>query len=436
MNRDPSMEQTVAGQIVIHDIPDLPVISATERQLLRGLAARVAELSARPVEAEKRALWASHNDLDATVRPLVFIDPENGWNEIVTQADLRCGHPLLRVWEMALRKEIFWAEGMRDDRVIEPYFNVPYLYEDTGWGLVERVIRPEEGNGSYVWDAPIEDYDRDLERLCYPEIHIDQERSGAVLILAEEILGDLLTVRRRTAWWWTMGLTWEFINLRGLQNLMMDMYDRPDGVHALMAFLRDGTAHMVDFLEREGLLNLNTEGTYVASGGFGWTSQLPAPGFDPAHVRAEDMWGFAESQETVGVSPSMFAEFIAPYQRPLLERFGLNCYGCCEPLDHRWEIVRGMPRLRRVSVSAWASIPKMSEYLGADYVMSIKPSPTALATPRMNETAVREELRRTLEATRGNVVELIMKDNHTLGGNPRNATRWVEIVREEIARLY
>jgi hypothetical protein len=436
MDHDPSMEQTVAAQNLIRDIPDLPVVTAAEREVLRGLATRMAELAARPIEDEKRALWTAHNDLDATVRPLVFIDPENGWNEIVTQADLQCRHPLLRVWEMTLRKEIFWGEGMRDDRVIEPYFNVPYVYEDTGWGLVERVIRPEEGNGSYVWDAPIKDYDRDLERLRYPEIIVDAGRSAAVLALAEEILGDLLTVRRRTIWWWTMGLTWEFINLRGLENLMVDMYDRPDGVHALMAFLRDGTAHMVDFLEREGLLALNTAGTYVGSGGFGWTSQLPAPGFDPAHVRTVDMWGFAESQETVGVSPAMFAEFIYPYQRPLLERFGLNCYGCCEPLDRRWEVVRQLPRLRRVSVSAWASIPKMSEYLGADYIMSIKPSPTALSMPHLNEAAVREELRRTLEDTRGNVVELIMKDNHTLGRNPRNATRWVEIVREEIARLY
>jgi hypothetical protein len=29
-----------------------------------------------------------------------------------------------------------------------------------------------------------------------------------------------------------------------------------------------------------------------------------------------------------------------------------------------------------------------------------------------------------------------MKDNHTLGGNPTNITRWVEIMREEIGRLY
>ena len=28
-----------------------------------------------------------------------------------------------------------------------------------------------------------------------------------------------------------------------------------------------------------------------------------------------------------------------------------------------------------------------------------------------------------------------MKDNHTLGGNPHNAVRWVEIAREEIERV-
>jgi hypothetical protein len=147
------------------------------------------------------------------------------------------------------------------------------------------------------------------------------------------------------------------------------------------------------------------------------------------------MWGFAESQETVGVGPEMFAEFIYPYQRPILERFGLNCYGCCEPVNSRWQVIEQFPRLRRVSSSPWADIDEMSEFLGADYVLSIKPSPTALAQAHMDEDVVRQEIRHDLQATRDNVVELIMKDNHTLGGNPRNATRWVEIVREEIASL-
>jgi hypothetical protein len=29
-----------------------------------------------------------------------------------------------------------------------------------------------------------------------------------------------------------------------------------------------------------------------------------------------------------------------------------------------------------------------------------------------------------------------MKDNHTLGKKPANATRWVEIMREEISHVY
>ena len=52
----------------------------------------------------------------------------------------------------------------------------------------------------------------------------------------------------------------------------------------------------------------------------------------------------------------------------------------------------------------------------------------------MDEEVVRADLRRTLELTRGCIVELIMKDNHTLGGNPRNLVRWVQIAREEIER--
>ena len=149
-----------------------------------------------------------------------------------------------------------------------------------------------------------------------------------------------------------------------------------------------------------------------------------------------DMWGFCESQETEGVSPDMFAEFILPYQLPILERCGLNYYGCCEPIDPRWEHVRKIPRLRRVSSSPWADKRIMREQLGRDYIISVKPNPSFWAMPVIEEDNARAEIRETLEATKGGVLEIFMKDNHTLGKNPRNATRWVEIAREEINRIY
>ncbi|MCF7941877.1 MAG: hypothetical protein K9M84_09710 [Spirochaetia bacterium] len=428
------MEQTAAGLSTVSGIDTNLNFTDREICILQDLAKQVAELASRPEEAEKAALWTAHNQLDE-VRPLIFADPENGWNEIITQDQILCRDPLARVWEMHLRKEIFWGREMGDDKVIEAYFNVPYSYRDSGWGLHEEKIGGENG-GSYTWKTPIEEYERDFENLRYPQIDVNENESDRTLEYAQHIFGNILHVRRKGIWWWTLGMTWDFINLRGMENLMLDLYLNPEWVHRLMAFLRDGTLKKLDYLESHGLLSLNMEGSYVGSGGFGWTSELPAEGFDPEHVRTMDMWGFAESQETVGIDPAMFDEFILPYQLPVLQRFGLNCYGCCEPIDRRWEYVKKIPRLRRVSISPWADRAASREFLGRDYILSMKPSPTDLAMPRLDEDKVRSSIREELKAVQGGVVEVLMKDNHTLGKNPENITRWCRIVREEIERLW
>ena len=406
-------------------------ISTQDRQVLRGLAAQVAELAARPVEQEKRALWYRHNALEPT-RPLIFCDPENSWDEIIPPAQLECEGELARGWEVTLRKEIFWGAHMGDDRVIEPYFNVPHVYIESDWGMHETRTGGQDG-GSYVWDAPLKSY-ADLDRLHFPQIVIDHEATDRVLDLARETLGDLLAVRLKTTWWWSVGMTWLLIRLRGLAQIMYDMFDHPDGLHRLMAFLRDGHQARLDFLEQNGLLSLNNDGSYVGSGGFGWTHELPQPDFD-GHVRTRDLWALAESQETVGISPHMFAEFVFPYQLPLLERFGLSCYGCCEPLDKRWPIVEQIPNLRRVSVSPWSERAQMAERLGDRYIYSMKPSPTDLAMDTFDEERIRAELRAALRATRDCRVEVIMKDNHTIRNDPQRVVRWVQIARQEAEAL-
>ena len=429
----PSTEQTAAGLSTTSGIDIPEKISQDERDTLRNLAKRVAELASRPIEREKAKLWTAHNDLNYT-RPLIFCDPENGWNEIITQDRLKCEAPLLRVWEMHLRKEIHWATKFQDDKVIEPFFNVPYHYVDTGYGLNEIVISGGE-QGSFKYKHPITDYAEHMQLLRYPEIHVDYNKTEKVLLLAKELFSDILQVRIKGIWWWTLGMTWDFIKLRGLENLMMDMLIYPDEVHGLMAFLRDATLHKLDFLEKNNLLSLNTEGTYVGSGGFGWTKELPNHLEIDHQVTTKDMWGFCESQETVGVAPEMFGEFILPYQKPIMERFGLNCYGCCEPLDPRWSFIKDIKGLRRVSVSPWANTNKMAEYLGNEFVYSRKPSPTPLASPNPDWDKIRKELKEFLKETRNCNVEIIMKDNHTLGNNPENASTWCRIAREEVNNM-
>lgn len=394
---------------------------------MRALAARVAELAARPVEKEKENLWRDHNALKPT-RPLIFCDPENGWNEIIPAESLLCATDPARGWEMILRKDIFWAEAIRDDRVTRAVIDIPHVYAESDWGMRETRIGGADG-GSYAWDAPLKDF-AEIDRLRFPIITLDHDRTTRNANLAREIFDGILDVRLHTTWWWTLGLTQTYSNLRGLKQMLIDFIKHPREMHSLMTFLRDGTLARLNFLAQQRLLAPNNGGDYVGSGGFGWSDELNANECSP-----QTMWGFAEAQETIGVSPKMFAEMILPYQIAILDRFGLNCYGCCEPLDQRWEFIRAIPRLRRVSVSPWANIPKMAEALGAEYICSLKPSPNPLAVPVFNEDAIRCELREKLNRLKDCRVEIIMKDNHTLANDPRRVTRWVEIAREECERI-
>ena len=408
-------------------------ITKDDIQVLRQLAQRVAQNAARGIQEEKRKAWYKINALQSE-KPVIFCDPENGWNEIITPQDLKCVNPLMRRWEFTLRKEIFWAESMGDDKVVDAYFNIPYSCEISTWGIVEKRTGGENG-GAYHWDAPLKSYESDLAKLRYPELKVDFETTRKAVAIAEEIFHGILTVRIKSLWWWTMGLTMTATALRGLEQIMWDMYDHPEDLHKFMTFLRDGHLKLIDYVERNNLLTLNNDNTYIGSGGFGFTDELPQKGFDGRSVRTADLWGFAESQETVGVSSDMFEEFIFPYQLSLTERFGLNCYGCCEPLDKRWHVVKHIPRLRRVSVSAWADFEKMAEYLGSHYIYSFKPIPTDLAVPVIDEGRIRAYLRRILEITRGCQIEIIMKDNNTIGKNPQNVINWCRIAREESERI-
>jgi hypothetical protein len=171
----------------------------------------------------------------------------------------------------------------------------------------------------------------------------------------------------------------------------------------------------------------------VGSGGYGFTDELPQKDFS-GKVRCRDMWGFTESQETVNVSPAMYEEFVFPFEKPIMDRFGLTCYGCCEPLHSRWKVVSRHHNLRRVSCSPWADLEKMAEWLEDKFILSLKPNPAALATPEIDEPAIRAGLRKALEVTKGCVVELIMKDNHTIGNRPENVVQWCRIAQEEARR--
>jgi len=189
--------------------------------------------------------------------------------------------------------------------------------------------------GAYHIDPFMDNYD-ELGLILPPEITVDYKTTEKLLDMAREVMEPHLKVQNRTVWFWSFGLTDEFTLIRGMDNMMFDFFDHPDGVHALMNKIKEGTLARLNFLEKNGLFYPNNDYTYVGSGGLGYTDELPSD----ETSKMSGMWGHCESQITVGVSPDMFNEFIFPYQKEIMEKFGLCCYGCCEPMNDRFETVK------------------------------------------------------------------------------------------------
>jgi hypothetical protein len=95
------------------------------------------------------------------------------------------------------------------------------------------------------------------------------------------------------------------------------------------------------------------------------------------------------------------------------------------------DMVKTIPRLRRISISPWADVKMSAESLADRYVYSWKPNPAVLAAETWDPTHARRIIRDFLRATRGCVVEMIMKDTHTCRHEPQRMSDWVQIAKEE-----
>ncbi|MGQ9631262.1 MAG: hypothetical protein ACUVXI_13280 [bacterium] len=412
-------------------------LDRSDIDILRGLAGRKAKIAQDPTNLERKMLWYKH-DMGKDGRPMVLAEIQGVLDEVLPDSALECKDPWARKIERGLRMEIYNFDVLKDDHVVEPYINTNWKVETSNYGVEATVYRPEnEGKlGARRWDPPIKDLDKDFDLLHPRTYTVDRESSLAEKEHLTGIFRDILPVRIRGSFWWTMGMTWTAIDLIGLENLMLSMYDNPEGLHRLMKFIHDDFLAFADWLEREGLLSLNNENDYIGSGSMGYTRDLPQPDWrEGDSVRKRDLWVLLESQETVGVGPDLFEEFIFPYQLDIAKRFGKCYYGCCEPVHSRWHILKRIPNLARVSVSPWADEEFMADALGGDYVYSRKPNPTLVSTSHFDEDAIREDIRKTLTVARDCRVEIIMKDVHTLKNEPERLARWVEIAREEIAHM-
>lgn len=397
-----------------------------DRTIIRDLAKRVAEIAAQPIMAETRGIWKRHHALER-VRPMIIVSPEGSWAELLPDSDLECEDPTARAYESNLRRRCYHWDHIRDDTVIESSFVVTKAVSNTGWGLQWDWV-PGEDRGAGTFKPVIESRE-DLKKLRFPEVIYDEAATQRNFEYVQELFGDILEVKLRGIRTISFHLMNLYTHLRGLDQVMMDMYEAPEMLHEAMSFLEQGHHKLIDQYEEMNLLSLNNDDAYMYPSGNGYSDELPRAGYDPNHIRARDMWATAEAQELTLVSPEMTNEFAIQYEKRLLERFGLAIYGCCEDLTRKLDYVRAIPNLRQVNISPFADVDRCAEQFGGDLIFAWKPHP-AQVVGHFDEDGIRENIRHTLDVTRGLVVEMALKDTHTCENHPERFTRWTAIARE------
>jgi len=401
--------------------------ATSDVQILRELARQYRDIAALEVQDERRDLWRRHNGLIRT-RPLIYVRCFAAWRELPF-SKLQCQDPFYRQHERFLRERIF-QHSIGDDFIIEPWIvqRATVVSPPGGpWGFAYEHIHSSEPRGAWKFDPPIKD-PQDIDRLATPRHVIDEASTARNVERLQDAVGDILPVcvdRAPLYRVWHADISYELAQLRGLEQVMWDMVDRPQWLHRLCARLRDGVLRTHEEAERAGDWRLcNHENQAMP-----YAPELPDPGLDSRPVRRKDLWWFVAAQEMAQVSPAMHEEFVLNYQLPIISQFGLVAYGCCEDLTNKIDMLRRIPNLRRIAVTPFADVAKCAEQIGEDYVFSWRPNPALMVCCGFDEDRIRRIVRGALEAARGCHVDITLKDIETVEGEPDRLRRWAQIVR-------
>lgn len=409
------------------------MLNRNEIAVLRGLAQQYAEIAVLPAQSQKRELWLKLNSLSME-RPMLLID-QIPWNEMDVDGSLVCqvSEPYWRGVEWSMRTTIYKWQHMPADMVINPYLCLPRPIENSGWGIRTKTtshIILEEGAtaSSSVFENQIQDMD-DLEKITMPKVTLNVQKEAEIIRQAHEVFDGIIEFRM-TGESMHLGI-WDSISQwMGVTNCYIELIDNPEMIHALMEKLTQGIIGMIQQMNQLELFDIHSNTCHCSH-----TFLRDMPKEDDRALSG-NAWAFGLAQLFTAVSPQITAEFEVQYMKRIFPYFGAIYYGCCDRLDDRMHVIEKLPKIRKLSCSPWSVRERFADEMPTYCVMSNKPNPAFLASGKLDEQQIRDDIRRTITAAKAHNrnLELILKDISTVNHNPACLWRWQEIAMEEIQR--
>lgn len=396
-----------------------------DRQILRNLAARKMEIHHSKKNQRVIRDWFLHNTFRCD-HPMIHL--ETSFRHELIPKRLKCEDPFARFLEEKLWEGIINYEVIGDDYPVSDYFHIEWEAFHTPFGMDINYIHLPLG---YKIEYPIKDLQADFYKFGKSKYMINKTATQEKADIAADIFGDILPVRIASSAF-KICPTRFFVHVMGMETLLYSMYDYPGLFHELMLRFADDTIGYLRFLEENQVLNPTICAEYLGQGSWCFTDELPASDV----ITSRDMWGFLDSQESVGLSPTMFAEMIFPYYKKIADQFGLLSFGCCEPVHNFWDSLSKLENLRKITVSPWCDEDFMGSVLkGRKTIYHRKPSAIFLGVEKnLDEDALRTHIAKTLKSASGCTLEITQRDVYTIHHDEAKARHFVKIIREEIEK--
>lgn len=402
-------------------------INTTDRKILRDLAKTQLEIANSDKNLSTIKDWYKLNNCEPGARPLIHIELGTFEHEVIPKR-LQCTGHKAREIETQLYSNFLNFQIFGDDWVVEDTFDITWNQKFTPFDL--PLIRHElETSDGHEFVEQIQNLKAFTETMKPSSFSVDKTGTLAWQDFVDDVIGDILPTKLVANLSYSV-LTQDIVHLMSMQNMFLSIYDYPDAFKSMIEQLADDYIGFMRFKEDNGLLLPTTGHESLGQGSLCYNDLLPKNNV----TSHKDVWGFMDSQETVGISPDMFAEFIFPAYQRIAKELGRVSYGCCEPIDPVWESISKLDNLGKVSISPWANEQKMGEALkGKPIVFHRKPSPNYLGVSKeLNEASFRTHIEDTLQAAQGCTLEITQRDVYTIHYNEAKVRRYVEIIRESI----
>ncbi len=405
-----------------------PQVATSRCPILTDLADQLLELWHSPEQERRRRLWANHfagRTREVPVSCAMFQGSQDlVWQQILAEEAFVHKAGLARTIEIHLRHRLWRVRNIPDDTPCDPTLvlsALPEMAPDELWGVPLEMESTGMAGGAYKPIPPLQ-RPEDIKCLRAPCFRFDADAMGRQEDRVRELTDRALPIVFRCNALHNGPFEWA-VRLRGMDNLLLDCYDRPEWLKELMDFLSRGIVQYHREREAAGFVHALTESALHSP----W-DDVP----DGRMGRLSASWGYLHAQSAASYGPQTYAEFVHPYNVPIAELFGKVYYHGCEDLTEKASIVRNLPNLRQFHVSPWSRVAPIADALPDSVVLEAHSHPTNVLF-LWGADEMREELRALVHDAGDHPFNLKLCDIQTINADGGQALMTWSRVAKQVA---